>query len=544
MYGGHWGRLRRSGVLAASCLTALTLVAGCGSTKATSSASNTGTKPESSFFTGWPTSGKPVRGGTLTYVATEAPNTLDPFLASTGQTAIAQLYDELVELVPGSKSEAEVVPGLATSWSVSADRLTWTFHIREGVRFSNGEPVTAEDVAFSLQQSMLPTAPAKALVQAWTKVAVTGPTTIQIHLSKPQPILVETIDAGYFAIVPKAVYQREGANEFSRHPIGTGPFELVHASAGFAEVVEKRNPHYWRTGEPYLNEVVFKQIESDNARVLAARSGAADIAAQIPYSQASTLKSVAGVKMLIGPVWGASYNFFNRARAPFNETNVRRALMYATPMSEIVKSVYKGIGAQANSPWGRLKYWDPKVPYYSYNLTKARELLKHSSVPHGFNTTIEITGGETEAQLLASILQASWGQIGVHASIRSESSSTLAANFFADKYNFLIWPPQQGVSIYYQPDDAILFYFTTSEPGFGPKASAGFVAKGERAVSSSDESERAKLYPELQEQAYWQEALFMPVVNLVSLSLVSDSVRGFQVLPSTAVPMQQVWLQK
>lgn len=542
MYGGSWRLAQRSCVLGVAGLASLAMLAGCGSSK--SSSGNGGPTSEASFYSGWPTGGTPARGGTLTFADAEAPNTMTPYLAVSGQNPVIQVFDELTELLPGKKSEAEVQPALATSWSVSPDHLTWTFHIREGVRFSNGQPVTGEDVAFSLERSLSPTSLAKPLTMAWKKVVQTGPMTVEIQLTKPQPALLENLDTFYFAVVPKAVFKSEGPTKFGLHPIGTGPFEVTHVSAGFSEVVEKRNPYYWRKGEPYLNEIVFKQVESDNARVLAVRSGSADIAAATPYSQASSLKSTAGVKMLIGPVWGASYNFFNRAKAPFNEVNVRKALMYATPTEEIVKSVYKGFGTVANSPWGRLQYWDSKVPYYTYDLAKAKELLKHSSVPKGFNTVIEITGGETEAELLASILQTSWAQIGVHVSIDSVSSASLSANFFSGKYNFTIFPPVEGVSIVYKPDAAALAYFDTSEPGFGPKASPEFVAKAEKATSSSNEEERAKLFGELQEMAYWKEALYMPVVDLASFNLASDSVRGFQALPNTFVPMQLVWLEK
>jgi peptide/nickel transport system substrate-binding protein len=274
------------------------------------------------------------------------------------------------------------------------------------------------------------------------------------------------------------------------------------------------------------------------------RSGSADVGAAIPYGQAASLKATTGVKMLVGPEWGASYNWFNRAKAPFNEVNVRRALMYATPREEIIKAVYKGLGEPANSPWGQLKYWDSKVPYYPYDLAKAKELLKDSSVPNGFNMVIEVTGGETEGELLASILQSSWARIGVHASIHSLSSASLTSNFFSGKYSFTVWPPQAGYSLVFDPDAAVQVYFATTEPGFGPPASAAFLAKAGKASLSESESERAALFSELQYDAYQKEALFMPVVNLVSLNLVSDSVRGFQVMPNTLIRMEQVWLQQ
>jgi peptide/nickel transport system substrate-binding protein len=181
-----------------------------------------------------------------------------------------------------------------------------------------------------------------------------------LELSKPQPAVLEDLYTFAFGIASKSVYEREGRKAFALHPVGTGPFMVTHVAPGFTEIAMKRNPYYWRSGEPYLNGIVFKLVESDNARVLAVRSGAADVGTGIPYSQAISLRATTGVKMLIGPIWGASYNWFNRGKAPFNEIDVRRALMYATPREEIIKAIYKGLGTPANSPWGRLKYWDSK----------------------------------------------------------------------------------------------------------------------------------------------------------------------------------------
>jgi peptide/nickel transport system substrate-binding protein len=545
MHLGFWQRGRRLGALLMAGLASLILVAGCGSSSTTSpSSSNGGGSSSASFYTGWPTGGTPVRGGTLTVAEAEATNTLNPYEGTTGQQPTGQIFDELVELLPGKGSEPKLEPGLATSWTISPNHLVYTFHLREGVHFSNGETVTGEDVAFSLKQTLLPTSPGQSLTTDWKRVSLAGPMTVQIELVKPQVTLLENLDTFFFAIVPKAVYQREGAKAFGLHPIGTGPFMIAHVSPGFAEIALKRNPHYWRSGEPYLNEIVFKLVESDNSRVLAVRSGAAQLGASIPYAQAASLRATPGVKMLIGPEWGASYNWFNRAKAPFNEIDVRRALMYATPREEIIKSVYKGLGTPANSPWGRLRYWDSKVPYYPYDLAKAKELLKASSVPHGFNMTIEVTGGETGGQLLASILQSSWARIGVHASIDSLSSAALSSNFFSGKYNFTVWPPLAGYSLVFDPDAAAKVYFTTSESGFGPPASKEFVAMTEKASTATDEAERARLFGEMQYDAYQKEALFMPVVDLVSLNLVGDSVRGLEVLPNTFIRMEQVWLQQ
>lgn len=519
--------------------------AGCGGSGNSSSSNGSGTT-QASFYTGWPTGGTPVRGGSMTIVAPEAPTTFVPYAAGTEEQAVSQVYDELFELMPGktASSQPEVKPALASSWSVSPNQLNYVFHIRPGVKFSNGEPLTGEDVVFSLQHaSEAANSLAKPFTIGWKKVSLLAPMTVQLRLAKPQAPLTETLDDYAFGIMSKHAFEREGEKAFALHPVGTGPFVLKNATPGFSSVSMTRNPLYWRSGLPYLDEVVFKQVESDNARILAVRSGAATVAQEIPYAQAASLRSTSGVKMLIGPEWGASYNWFNRGKAPFNEAAVRKALLFATPREEIIKAVYKGLGTPANTLWGRLKYWDSTVPLIPYDLKKAKEQLAQSSVPNGFATTIDVSSGESQGELLASILQSAWAKIGVHATIRSIPSTTLYANFFAGKYEFDIFPPEEGFDVYYNPD-GVRLYFANKEPGWGPPASAKFVAKLEGATSSSSQVQRQKLFKELQYEGYWQEALFLPIVNLVSLNLVSESLRGFQELPSISLPLQQAWIAK
>jgi peptide/nickel transport system substrate-binding protein len=534
----------RLGALASVGVLVGLSVSGCGGSGA-GAGGNGGGASQASFYTRWPLGGTPVRGGRVVIDGPEAPTTLTAFKDGPAIQPLSQLYDELVELLPGKGqgSAPVLVPGLATSWSANPEHTIFTFHIRSGVRFSNGEPLTGEDVVFSLRQASSPLSFGHPFSLTWKKVTLIAPMVVQIQLSKPGNALLEYVDGYWCGIFSKKAYEREGEKAFALHPVATGPFMVKSVTPGYTSIKLVRNPYYWRKGQPYLNEVVFNQVESDNARILAVRSGAATIAQQIPYAQVAALRSVPGVKILVGPISGASVNPFNRAKAPFNEVNVRRALLYATPREQIIKSVYKGIGTPANSLWGQLKYWDSKVPLYPYDLTKAKELLKQSSLPNGFSTTIGVSSGESEGELLASILQSSWAKIGIHVTIQSLPSTTLYANFFAGKYGFQVWPPEQGFDIYRYPD-AISLYFENTEPGFGPPASPKFVSRLNEAQGSPSEALRQKLFRELQYEGYQEEALFMPVVDLVSLNLVSDSLRGFQVLPSTTLRLEQAWLQK
>jgi peptide/nickel transport system substrate-binding protein len=519
-------------------------IAGCGGGGSSSSSPSTGSAKNASVYTGWPSGGTPTSGGTVVDAIGEGFNSLNPtsVLVLGNLEPEMAIFDQLVEMMPASNAqESRLEPGLA-SWQLSKDDLTYTFHIRPGVKFSNGEPLTAEDVAFSLRLDALPTSSGYLGAKDWKQVSVAGPMTVTLTLKKPELAMPETLNQPQYSIVPKRVYQSEGAAKFGLHPIGTGAFMLKSATPGFTTVTLARNPYYWR-GRPYLDGLVFNEVSSDSARILAVRSGAADIAEQIPYSQVAALKATPGVKMLIGPEWGASVVVFNRHKAPYNNVNVRKALLYATPREEIIKSVYDGLGSGANSLWGPLHYWSSSVPKYPYDVAKAKELLKSSPVPNGFDMTLAVTGGESQGQELATILQSSYAKIGVHVTIQSLESASLYADFFAGKTEAVALPPEAGWSTIYEPNAQLTFYLNNTEAGgFSPPASSKVVAELEKASHTTSPTEKEKLFKEIQYQSLWQEALFLPIVNLVSLNAARDNVRGFQVLPNLTVRWERVWV--
>jgi peptide/nickel transport system substrate-binding protein len=542
------GSTRRTTLVAIGVVALVLAGSGCGgggSSSTGKAASNGGASALASHYTGWTPGGTPVRGGRVVMDVSEVPGTFDPYHGATASSEPYVTYDTLDELRRGPGTTPVIEPALASSWTISPDQKTWTFHIRPGVRFSNGEPLTGEDVVFSLEQMKLPTDTLQLWSKAWKKISLLDPMTVQLQLTKPEPALLELLHAYQAAIVPKKPYVKEGWKAFGLHPITTGPFAWKSATPGYTTVTLVRNPYYWRHGLPYLNEVVMNQVESDNARILAVRSGAATISQAVPYADVASLESTSGVKMLVGPLWGVSYVVFNRAKAPFNDANVRRALLYATPIAQIIKSVYKGIGGQSNSLFGRMKYWNPRVPYYPYDIAKAKEILKQSSVPNGFNVTINTSSGETQGELLASILQSAWAQIGVHVTIQALPNSTLESNFYSGKFEIAAMPTAEGEWGVDAPDVPGSFEIDNTEAGgFSPPGSTQLIAKFDKAIASTSEVEREKLFREIQYQSYWQEALFMPVTELVTLNLVSDKLHGFQVAPSSEIDLEHAWVQQ
>jgi peptide/nickel transport system substrate-binding protein len=531
----------RLGLVVALALAGASLVAGCGSSSSpgANGATNGAT---GSFYTEGTPGGTPVRGGTAVIDRSEATPSLDPLVAAlAGETDIAiAIFDQLAETFPGPNRNPQ--PGLATSWKASPDGLTVTFDIRHNIEFSNGEPLTGEDVVYSLERLTRPEAISNYVSKQWKKITLANPMTVVIHLKQPAPALVEELTEASTSIVPKHLIEREGEKAFALHPVGTGPFVVTSATSGNTTVKMSRNPHYWRSGMPYLDGLVWNQVTEANSRMLAVRTGAANIATEVPFSQVGSLRKTPGVRILIRPLAAAVGELTNNDSSPLDETNVRKALSYATPRQAIIKSVYGGLAEVANNRYGvRDKYWDSSVPVAPYDLAKAKELLKHSSVPNGFNLTMTVESGEPETALIASIQQSAWAQIGVHAKIQTLPPTDAFSNLFAAKYQVFMLPASDTAQETYAPDPSWAQYAN----GLGNlRPSPTVTSLIHRAVTSLSETERAKLFGEIQDMDNWQEAHSLTIAAIPSLTLVGDSVRGFDVPTTNYLRLERAWLEK
>jgi peptide/nickel transport system substrate-binding protein len=542
--GNAQSRLRRIGamvLLAFAALAVPVFASGCGASSTGSS--STGSGDAKGFYTGGTPGGKPEMGGTLTIVSAEAPASMDPATVAPPGTArpSVSIFDTLAELMPGSK---EPQPALAKSWKATHNYRTYTFQIRPGVEFSNGEELTAEDVVYSLlRDKNLPISVCAPYIANLTKATATGPMTVEMNFKEPEPVLIGLLSLPCFGVVPKAVVEKDGQKKFAEHPVGTGPFMVTSTTPGNSKVTMVKNPHFWRKGLPYLDGLVYSQIENDNSRILAVRSGAAQLAIAVPYSQVASLESTPNVQMVIAPIWGAWINPMNTTQAPLNDPVVRRALLYATPYKPIIEAVFKGLAAQANSVVGEMKYWTPGVQPYPYDPEKAKALLKQAGQGSGFDLTIEVQGGETNGELLASILQSAWGEVGVHVSVQTLSSASLFANLFAGKFQMQIIPTESTVNELYDPAPSLAFYLGgASIPTVKPSAALKSLLT--KASSTTDQTERGKLFEEVQRKSYAEEPNWLPITNLAALNLASSSVRNYSVLLNGHSRMEEVWLAK
>lgn len=533
---------RRAIACAAGCAALVLAAAGCGSSASKSPSSST---KLASFYTGGTPGGTPVKGGTITVDQGENVKSLDPVkLIQPSEVQVDRaVFDQLFEYLPGNPAPQ---PALAQSYSVSNNGLTYIFHIRPGVKFSNGEPVTGEDVVYSLNRQKLPIAAIGTVIKAksW-QVSLVNPMTVKLQLQSVMPSLIGDMGLVQMSIVPKKVLEKEGETAFASHPVGSGAFAFSSSTSTFSTVKLARNPNYWRSEQPYVDNVVFNEVLETNARILAVRTGAATIATGISFSQVASLKGATGVRMLIEPLQDTDPVFFQLSKPPFNNVNVRRALNYATPREEIIKAVFKGLAEPANAPAGHLQYWNSKLPAPAFDLAKAKQLLKESPYPHGFSTNMILPAGEPDAALVASILQSTWAKIGVHVNIQPLNVGTWVADQFASKYELSTWNDEGFVTEQYPNDLTMYIDFTeaggTNALGTNYK-NMEVVKLLEEALGTQNETTRRERFYKAEEILMNQDPPLIAIAEIPSRTLVSASLRGFTLQPGNAMRLEQAWL--
>ncbi len=511
------------------------LLAACGSSSSSSGSTSSASE-----------AGTPVQGGVLKFArAEDADVGLNPINAPSNGSIfiITQIFDQLVEMGQGS----EVEPGLASSWEKSADGLNWTFHLREA-SFSNGEPVTAEDVKFSIERFANPKINVSypALGEAIKDVQVVDPHTAIIHLKHVNGALLDDVAMFASSIEPKKVVEKIGDKAFSEHPVGSGPFMLTEYVRG-QKTVLARNPHYWRAGQPLLDGVVFEYVPDANTRVLKLRSGETDVAAAIPYNQVASLNGTEGISVEVAKALSWQSIFLNTTKPPLGDVKVRQALNYATPKEEILKTVLYGNAQIANSMIPPLKYWDASVKAYPFDLEKAKTLMSESSGSKGFKLELLIPSGDPVEQQIAEVLKAEWAKIGVNVDIVQREVGALESGWFEGKGGMAATFEGGTLSSDTLSDDEIAGLTLNPEAGLhslgtyynNPKVNKLLAEAG----STLSEEQRAKDFAEVQQIAM-EDAPAVPLFFTKSVTGVRSNVKDFQTYPIGWWPLRQVWLAK
>ncbi|BDU39603.1 ABC transporter substrate-binding protein [Vibrio nigripulchritudo] len=470
------------------------------------------------------------------------PKSLDPHAVTAVNDfrILMNVYDGLVRYKSGT---LEVEPALATSWTISEDGKTYTFTLRDGVKFHDGSTFNAEAVKFNFDRMLdekhpyhnTGPFPLSFFFSAIENVKAVDSKTVEFTLNAPYaPFLSNLAYPTGLIVSPDAVKKHQ--KDFGRHPSGTGAFKFAEWESN-AKVVVVRNDDYWGD-KAKLEAVVFRPITDANTRVAEMLAGSLDIMVEVPPNALAEFNSDRfAVKQQAGPhVW---FLILNAKEGPFADKRVRQAANYAINKKALVDNVLEGTAEVAAGPTPPAFAWayNESLEPYPYNPEKAKALLKEAGV-EGAKLTFYVTEGGSgmlDPIPMGTAIQADLKAVGLDVSIE-----TYEWNTFLGKVN----PGLEGKAdmaemAWMTNDPDTLPYLALRTQAWPDKGgfNSGYYSNPEvdkllnAARESTDQAERAKLYKEMQ-KIVQEDAPWVFVANWKQNAVTSSSVNDFALQPS------------
>jgi peptide/nickel transport system substrate-binding protein len=364
-----------------------------------------------------------VDKGTVVFLIESSPTNLDPRVGIDAQSEHIDelLFDGLVV----RDASFRVAPGLAERWE-QPDPLTLIFHLHGGVKFSDGRPLTARDVVWTLESMRNGTliTPKAASYASVASVEAPDAATVVLHLKSPDNFLLTNLSSGAMGIVPYG-----SGRDFWQHPVGSGPFRFVSQEID-KEVVIERNPLSWQKEDGNVERVRFAVVPDPTTRALELRKGSADLESN--SLQPDMLPVLAKQKNLIVESVGGTqvqYLGFNTVDPILRDARVRQAIACAIDVPLIVKTLQAGRARPAVSLLPSTHWaWNGDVPRYDYDPQRAERLLEEAGYRRGLGgvrlrLTMK-TSTDEGTRLLAATLQQELAQVGIALELRSFESAT------------------------------------------------------------------------------------------------------------------------
>src|SRR6266849_5043272 len=374
---------------------------------------------------------------TIAFDASIAPAFLDPAETPGIATPFAFLYalhDALIKPLPGN----DMAPCLAESWRESPDGLVYDFKLREGLKFHNGDPFTAEDVKFSFQRYRGTSA--KLLHERVQAVEIIDQHRVRFVLNKPWPDFLAfyaTPATGAAWIVPKTYIEKVGEEGFRRHPVGLGPYRFVSMNAG-VELALEANDQYWRK-KPSIKRIVIKGVPDRTTRLAMLKTGEADIAYLMVGVEASTVK--ADPKLRLAQViptatWWMEFPEQWKPKSPWHDRRVRLAANLAIDKQGINEAERLGYSRLTGSIIPSVMDFALRIEPYPYDPAWAKRLLAEAGYPDGFDAgdLTPLPPFTTMGEAIANSLAA----VGIRTRVRAMERATFMESWRAKKLQGMI----------------------------------------------------------------------------------------------------------
>ena len=434
-------------------------------------------------------SGELSDGSSVTVGIAQDLDSLDPHRALSAGTSevLFNIFEGLMKASP----DGGVIPAVASDYSMSDDGKTYTFTLREGVTFHNGDPVTLEDVLYSLERCAGSESDGAPLIAAFSNVeSISADAEGRVVVALTEPSL-EFLNAMTAAVIPK-----DSGSTQATAPVGTGPFSFVsYMPQNSMEM--KRYEGYWGTA-PKLEKVTFKIITDANTLVLGLNGGTLDMVIHLPNTSAPEIGKE--LTVLTDTMKLVQALYLNNGVKPFDDARVRQAMYYAINVPEIIEFVCDGAGVPTGTSMypAFTKYFVPELAdKYQQDLDKAKQLLTDAGYPNGFTMTITVPGNYEQHVDTALVLSQQLAAVGITAQVQEVAWETWVQDVYKGRQ---FEGTVSGIAASNMTAREMLERYTTGHSkNFINFSDAEFDDVVARAMTTMDMDEQVALYKRAQE---------------------------------------------
>ncbi|MBI2907161.1 MAG: hypothetical protein HYX92_05835 [Chloroflexi bacterium] len=516
-------------------------------------------KPAAPAPTPKPAGEQPRYGGAVTVGVAGDPPSLDLHREQTAYTfaPVAGAYNGLVKFDPHAWPEVKVVSDLAEKWDLSADGKVYTFQLAKGVKFHNGDTLTAKDVKYSFDRIRDPklglaSSPRRTQLSNVTSIDAPDDSTVKITVGRPQASFIPFIGGHYFSVIPERV-ALEKKGDMTKTVMGTGPFKFKDYSTGVSWELVK-NPDYFIKGRPYMDGIKGFIIKDSFTRFAALRTRSILWWAPLPYMTVSMTKVIAeqlsdkiAVKWEFHPAWYGAQ--FNMAMKPFNDVRVRQAVSLSFNRQKMLEIGLEGGGlvgmsAQPPGPWSLPEEELKKLPGYEKpDIEGAKKLMAEAGYPNGLATEA-LTRAAPAQEAVAQLVKDAVAAIGINLDIKSQETAV-----YMDQRFRRIYPLEaSSAGLGHTDPDALLgdFYVTGAAYNFSGYSNPQYDELYAKQSQTLDVAERKKIVWEMQRILLKDVPIAIAYWSRVPYAWWKD-VRGYTP-PSLshyhAYQYQDMWLAK
>lgn len=490
---------------------------------------------------------------TLVFAMNTDVQSLDPQIQNdtTSEQVVKMLYNTLLKF----EDDGTVVGDLAESWSVSEDKLTWTFNLKQGVKFHNGKELTSADVKATFDRALNAEAGGlrtTEIIKMFTSVEAPDPYTVTITTDAPYGPMESLMCNMSLGIMDADYIEQYGLDlgTSAEGENGTGPFKVVSWERDQEIVVERFDDYFGTPAK--LQTVVYTIIPEAASRVIALETGEVDVIDKPTDEDLARLEAdTENFTVLRKPTISQRLFRFGCNDPIISNTKVRQAIVYAIDRQAIIDALFTGSGYPSTAPLAPVTFGYSDLGEIEQDLELAKSLLAEAGYPDGFDTKIITTERYQNGIELAEIISQQLAQIGINAEIEVWEWSALSASWngiTADEFDQPIFIMGAGPSMR-DADGGLRGLYTTSETGlndrnYGFYSNAEVDALIEQGMQETDQQKRVEIYKEAMEILYREDPVAFWLFDMYGLAITSSKVEGVTLSPISTITFENATVKK